>query len=91
MCYGTGCGYTGWVNSQYTIADAGSYYLVFGVVNWIDDQFDSGLAFNDVSIDGNPINPGETPLPATLPLFATGLGVLGLLGWRRKRKAALAV
>ena len=27
-----------------------------------------------------------TPLPATLPLFATGLGALGLLGWRRKRK-----
>ena len=29
-----------------------------------------------------------TPLPATLPLFATGLGALGLLGWRRKRKSA---
>jgi hypothetical protein len=29
----------------------------------------------------------ETPLPAALPLFATGLGALGLLGWRRKRKA----
>ena len=29
-----------------------------------------------------------TPLPATLPLFATGLGALGLLGWRRKKKAA---
>ena len=29
-----------------------------------------------------------TPLPATLPLFATGLGALGLLGWRRKRKLA---
>ena len=28
------------------------------------------------------------PLPAALPLFATGLGALGLLGWRRKRKAA---
>jgi hypothetical protein len=27
----------------------------------------------------------ETPLPAGLPLFA---GVLGLLGWRKKRKAA---
>jgi hypothetical protein len=27
------------------------------------------------------------PLPATLPLFATGLGALGLLGWRRRRKA----
>ena len=28
------------------------------------------------------------PLPSTLPLFATGLGALGLLGWRRKKKAA---
>jgi hypothetical protein len=27
-----------------------------------------------------------TPLPAALPLFATGLGALGLLRWRRKRK-----
>jgi hypothetical protein len=27
-----------------------------------------------------------TPLPATLPLFATRLGALGLIGWRRKRK-----
>jgi hypothetical protein len=29
-----------------------------------------------------------TPLPAALPLFATGLGALGLVGLRRKRKAA---
>jgi hypothetical protein len=29
------------------------------------------------------------PLPATLPLFATGLGVLGLIGWRTKRKVCL--
>ena len=32
----------------------------------------------------------DTPLPAALPLFATGLGALGLLGWRRKRKIALS-
>lgn len=32
-------------------------------------------------------NVSPTPIPATLPLFATGLGGLGLLGWRRKRKA----
>ena len=31
-------------------------------------------------------NLSTTPLPATLPLFASGLGALGLLGWRRKRK-----
>jgi hypothetical protein len=34
--------------------------------------------------------PASTPLPAALPLFATGLGALGLLGWRRKRKALAA-
>jgi hypothetical protein len=30
------------------------------------------------------------PLPATLPLFASGIGAIGLLGWRRKRKAQAA-
>jgi hypothetical protein len=30
------------------------------------------------------------PLPAALPLFATGLGALALLGWRRKKKAQAA-
>ena len=32
--------------------------------------------------------PPAIPLPAALPLFATGLIGLGLLGWRRKQKAA---
>jgi hypothetical protein len=32
-----------------------------------------------------------TPVPATLPLFATGLGGLGLLGWRRKWKARAVI
>ena len=31
-----------------------------------------------------------TPLPGALPLFATGLGALGLMTWRRKRKAVAA-
>ena len=34
------------------------------------------------------VSVAETPLPAALPLFATGLGTLGLLNWRRKRKTA---
>ena len=28
----------------------------------------------------------QTPLPGALPLFASGLSALGLLGWWRKRK-----
>jgi hypothetical protein len=39
---------------------------------------------------GVEITVQETPLPATLPLFATGLGVMGLLGWRRRRRAQTA-
>lgn len=32
-----------------------------------------------------------TPLPDALPLFATGLGLIGMLGWWRKRKGASAI
>jgi hypothetical protein len=31
-----------------------------------------------------------TPLPDTLPLFATGLGLIGMLGWWRKRENRIA-
>jgi hypothetical protein len=46
-----------------------------------------------VEDQSKPIDPpgvGATPLPAALPLFATGLGAMGLFGWRRKRKNAAA-
>jgi hypothetical protein len=42
-------------------------------------DFDLAFTLSDQSVD-------TTPLPAALPLFATGLGALGLLGWRRRRK-----
>jgi hypothetical protein len=41
---------------------------------------------DDVSVTAAPVS--ATPLPAALPLFATGLGAMGLFGWRRKRKGA---
>jgi hypothetical protein len=44
------------------------------------------------SVDGHPGSwSTATPLPAALPLFATGLGAIGLLGWRRKRKALRSI
>ena len=59
-----------------------------------DVVFDSGTLFTAGA--SNIARPGAwtvstTPLPATLPLFATGLGAMGLLGWRRKRKNAAAL
>jgi hypothetical protein len=45
------------------------------------DYLDEAFVVTNVATD-------VTPLPAALPLFATGLGGLALLGWRRKRKAA---
>jgi hypothetical protein len=51
---------------------------------WIEvTQFQWGVGRNPIG--------AVTPLPAALPLFATGLGTLGLLGWRRKRKARLSL
>jgi hypothetical protein len=51
------------------------------------------VGFDDPEVIGEwavTLNVETTPLPAALPLFASGLGALGLLGWRRKRKAAAA-
>jgi hypothetical protein len=54
--------------------------------SYIDDQQGNELAGNwptgQFSI---------TPIPAALPLFASGLGAMGLFGWRRKRKNAAAL
>jgi hypothetical protein len=47
--------------------------------------------FGSSPLTVNPVVVGSdatTPLPAALPLFATGLGAFGLFGWRRKRKGA---
>jgi hypothetical protein len=47
------------------------------------------VSWSGTELSNPPGNP--TPLPAALPLFASGLGALGLLGWRKKRKNAAAI
>jgi hypothetical protein len=46
-----------------------------------------GLSLDDFFFTAEAQNTA-TPLPAALPLFASGLGGLGLLSWCRKKKAA---
>jgi hypothetical protein len=57
------------------------------VTSWItlsdDNQHSDMLIYNDEYSVFT-----ATPLPAAFPLFASVLGVGGLLSWRRKRKSA---
>lgn len=55
--------------------------LVFRAASGNDDvgQADYALAALDIA---------PVPLPAALPLFASGVGLLGVFGWRRRRSSA---
>jgi hypothetical protein len=72
------------------IASAKTTTLAFFGYNALGFDFLSNISVVDPppSAAGDP---PPTPLPAALPLFATGLGALGLLGWRRKRKARVSL
>ncbi len=51
-----------------------------------NNPFALGFGTNDTLSTFQIDVAAATPLPATLPLFASGLGGLGLLGWRRKKR-----
>ena len=85
-CFDVGCGHTGWIQATYSITEAGNYTLVFGVTNWTDDLYDSGLAFDGLTIDDNPIP--EYPEPATWAMMIGGFVLVG--AGLRHRKATVA-
>jgi hypothetical protein len=86
-CFGglsDGCGSTGWVQSLFSISSAGNYILEFGVTNWGDTDFQTGMAYDGITVAGIPIEPIGVPVPSSLALF--GLGLAGLK-WSRRKKA----
>jgi len=78
----TGASYITW--SQF-LAQDGSALVAFITI----DEDGGFSATQQVFVNNFDVTTtSATPLPAALPLFATGLGALGLFSWRSKRKAA---
>ncbi len=72
-----GPGYNDCGGSDITLCTQSAYSA------YVNDHFDG----TDAAFTNFAFRVSATPLPATLPLFASGLGGLGLLSWRRKKKA----
>ena len=97
-CFDAGCGYTGWIRSNYTIANAGVYVLTFGATNFLDTIYDSGLAFDGVTVSGLPLGSAPAagitaavPEPSTWAMMILGFLGIGAMAYRsRKHKVTLA-
>jgi hypothetical protein len=76
--------FTGFVAPLLFDPNANGTYLVT-----LSAKLVTGLDLGSVSETIIAGTGAETPLPAALPLFATGLGVMGVFGWRRKKKSAV--
>jgi hypothetical protein len=61
------------------------------IFTWTTGTNYNAIGGNSVVFNVTTTGPAAVPLPAALPLFATGLGALGLLGWWRKRKTQAVV
>jgi endo-1,4-beta-xylanase len=76
------------IGGSYTFSSPATGALLYAQL--IGPSTAESFYLDDVVINETSPPTSATPVPAALPLFATGLGALGLLGWRRKRKATSA-
>lgn len=75
-CYGSGCGNTGWINVEYEFHKSGDYILEFGVANWLDCAYQSGLAFTNVKVFDEYAKTESVPEPNTLLLCVLATALL---------------
>jgi hypothetical protein len=75
----------GTLDSQYVVT---LVYSITWATHTGPESHGNVTAAINLTNQGVAAPPPPVPLPAAFPLFASGLGALGLLGWRKKRKAA---
>lgn len=81
------------------VSPTNSYQLEFGAANGDPGFYNETCCgssepiydYNDVTFGVTPETLSATPVPAALPLFAGGLGMLGAFSRRKKRKAEKAL
>ncbi len=75
-----------------TLADALMTTVSFGIgsgtpgqTSYIDGLEFSNGNFSTLSADFDAPAPSPVPVPAALPLYGTGLALMGFMGWRKRR------
>jgi hypothetical protein len=64
---------------------ANTINIIFPGISDFNYNYALGNASNFYSLNVSPV-----PIPASLPLFAAGIGALAFFSWRKKRPSALA-